>query len=152
MVILNKQVICKNKNVLYNYFIKDNLIAGVVLRGWEVKSLRLSKVAINNSYVTIINGEAFVVDLHIQPLSNIKSDNLNLSRYRKLLLSKSELDFLYGSLNKNGYTLVVISLFWKRSWCKLNIGVGVGKKLQDKRYAIKKRDWDRYKERLIKRN
>ncbi|WDR79900.1 SsrA-binding protein SmpB [Candidatus Purcelliella pentastirinorum] len=152
MVILDRKVICKNKNILYNYFIKDNLIAGLVLQGWEVKSLRLNKVNINNSYVTIINGEAFVVGLHIQPLFNIKSDNLNLSRYRKLLLSKNELDFLYGNLNKNRHTLVVISLFWKRSWCKLNIGIGIGKKLKDKRYAIKQRDWNRYKERLIKRN
>lgn len=152
MILFNNKIICENKNVLYNYHILNILKVGIVLKGWEVKSVRSNKINISNSYITVINGEAFVVGLHIQPLFNIKYDNLTINNYRKLLLSKKELNFLYGQLHKKGYTIVVLSLFWKRSWCKLKIGIGIGKTNKDKRDIIKKRDWNRYKERIIKRN
>lgn len=124
-----------------------------MLEGWEVKSLRAKRLSLNESYVFIKDGEAWLFGATITPLSSasthVKTDP---TRSRKLLLHRKEIDRLSSAINREGYTLVPLSLHWKKNRVKCEIGLAKGKKKQDKRATIKEREWKIEKERLFKRH
>ncbi|MDV7105254.1 SsrA-binding protein SmpB [Vibrio sp. TH_r3] len=143
--------IAQNKKVRHEYFIDDEVEAGLELQGWEVKSLRQGKVNIAESYVFMRDGEAFISGMTITPLNQASTHIVaNPTRVRKLLLSRRELDNLYGRINREGMTLAALALYWSRSWVKIKVGVAKGKKLHDKRTDIKEKDWARDKARIMK--
>jgi SsrA-binding protein len=143
--------IAVNKRARHEYFIEDTYEAGLVLEGWEVKSLREGRVQLSESYVLIKNGEAWLFGAHISPLLSASTHvNPDATRTRKLLLHGNEIARLIGAVEREGYAVVPLKLFWKRGRAKLEIGVGKGKKLHDKRAVQKERDWNREKERLLK--
>ncbi|WP_407332327.1 SsrA-binding protein SmpB [Enterovibrio sp. 27052020O] len=143
--------IAQNRQARHEYFIQDDIEVGLELQGWEVKSLRAGKVNITESYVFFKDGEAYMSGATITPL-NVASTHVvaDPTRIRKLLLKRRELDTLMGKVNREGYTLVALSLYWKQSWAKLKVGLAKGKKLHDKRDASKDRDWERDKARIMK--
>ncbi|QMV13645.1 SsrA-binding protein SmpB [Vibrio spartinae] len=143
--------IALNKKARHEYFIEDEIEAGLELQGWEVKSLRQGKANIAESYVFMRNGEAFISGMSIIPLQQASTHVIsNPTRVRKLLLSRRELDNLFGRINREGMTLISLSLYWSRSWVKIKIGVAKGKKMHDKRDTAKDRDWQRQKDRVMK--
>lgn len=143
--------IALNKRARHEYFIENDMEAGLSLQGWEVKSLRAGKANISESYVLLKDGEAFLFGSTINPLSVASSHVVcDPTRTRKLLLKQRELDVLYGSVNRDGYTLMPLSLYWKGPWVKVKIGLAKGKKLHNKRADIKDREWQVAKERIMK--
>lgn len=143
--------IALNKRARHDYFIEDEIEAGLALQGWEVKAMRAGKANISDSYVIFNNGEAFLFGAMITPL-NVASTHIvcDPTRTRKLLLSKRELDSLFGKSNRDGYTIVALSLYWKNAWAKVKIGIAKGKKQHDKRQDIKDREWKVTKDRIMK--
>ncbi|OAT35051.1 SsrA-binding protein SmpB [Proteus myxofaciens] len=143
--------IALNKRARHEYFIEDEIEAGLSLQGWEVKSLRAGKANISDSYVVMRDGEAYLFGATITPL-NVASTHVvcDPTRTRKLLLKQRELDTLYGQINREGYTVVALSLYWKNAWCKIKVGVAKGKKDHDKRDTIKDREWKLDKARIMK--
>ncbi|MDX7989146.1 SsrA-binding protein SmpB [Xenorhabdus sp. 12] len=143
--------IAMNKRARHEYFIEEEFEAGLSLQGWEVKSLRAGKANISESYVLLKNGDAYLFGATITPL-NVASSHVvcDPMRSRKLLLNKRELDSLYGRINREGYTIVALSMYWKNAWSKLKIGVAKGKKEHDKRSDIKEREWKLDKARIMK--
>jgi SsrA-binding protein len=143
--------IALNKKARHEYFIEDRFEAGLALEGWEVKSLRAGRVQLSESYVLIKDGEAWLFGAHISPLptasTHIRPDPL---RTRKLLLRREELNKLIGQVERRGYTLAPLALYWKRGRAKLEIGLAKGKKEHDKRAVARERDWQREKERALK--
>ena len=143
--------IARNKQALHDYFIEERFEAGLSLEGWEVKSLREGRAQLKESYVTLRDGEAFLFGCHISPLASasthVKPDP---TRTRRLLLHRSELNKLIGAVERKGYTLAPLALYWKRGRVKLEIGLAKGKKTFDKRAAEKDRDWQRDKQRLLR--
>ena len=143
--------IARNKKAWHDYFIEEEFEAGLVLEGWEVKSLRAGAAQLKESYVIIRNGELFLFGAHFSPLrtasTHIHPDPV---RSRKLLLHQTEIDKLTGAVERRGYTLVPLALYWKRSRAKLQIALAKGKKQHDKRAAIRQREWDREHHRLLK--
>ncbi len=143
--------IARNRKAKFDYFIEDHFEAGLVLEGWEVKSLREGKGNISDSYVLMKNGEAWLIGCHIIPLltasTHIRPDP---DRTRKLLLNHKELAKLFSAVDRKGYTVVALSMYWKRNLVKLDIGIGRGKQQHDKRDAQKNRDWNRDKARILK--
>lgn len=143
--------IALNKKARHEYFIEERLEAGLALEGWEVKSLRAGKGQLTEAYVIIRNGEAWLFGAHITPLptasTHIQPDP---SRTRKLLLHQHELGHLVGAVERKGYTIVPLALYWKKGLAKLEIGLAKGKQQHDKRAAEKARDWQREKARLLK--
>ena len=132
--------IAKNPVARHNYIITDTLEAGIVLTGTEIKSIRNGKVNLKDSYAGIKNGEAYIYSMHISPYEQGNIFNKDPLRYRKLLLNKREIFRLSGLINQKGYTLVPISLYFKNNIVKLELGIGKGKKLYDKREDLKKKD------------
>ncbi|EMC9361495.1 SsrA-binding protein SmpB [Proteus mirabilis] len=143
--------IALNKRARHEYFIEDEIEAGLSLQGWEVKSLRAGKANISDSYVIMRDGETYLFGATITPL-NVASTHVvcDPTRTRKLLLKQRELANLYGQINRDGYTVVALSLYWKNAWCKIKIGVAKGKKDHDKRDTIKDREWKLDKARIMK--
>ncbi|TEA27195.1 SsrA-binding protein SmpB [Candidatus Schmidhempelia bombi] len=143
--------IALNKRARHEYFIEAEIEAGLELQGWEVKSLRAGKVNISDSYVLLKGGEAWLFGATITPL-NVASTHIvcDPMRTRKLLLNKRELASLFGNINKEGYTVVALSMYWKNAWAKVKIGIAKGKKQHDKRDDIKAREWERNKARIMK--
>jgi len=143
--------IAKNRQASHEYFIEERFEAGMVLEGWEVKSLRDGRAQITESYVFIKRGEAWLSGAHISPLlsasTHISPEN---RRIRKLLLHKNELSKLIGAVERKGYTLIPLRMYWVRGRAKLEIGLGKGKQLHDKRATSKERDWQREKARIMK--
>ncbi len=143
--------IALNKKAKHDFFIEDRYEAGLSLQGWEVKSLRAGKLQLSESYIIVKDGEAFLFGAHITPLptasTHIQPDSV---RTRKLLLHRRELDKLIGHVERKGYTLVPLAMYWKRGRAKLEIGLAKGKKQHDKRAAEKERDWKRDKQRMFK--
>ncbi len=143
--------IALNKKARHDYFIEERYECGISLEGWEVKSLRAGRLQLSESYVTLKEGEAFLFGAHITPLptasTHIHPDPI---RTRKLLLQRRELDKLVGMVERRGYTLVPLAMYWKRGIAKVEIGLAKGKKQHDKRASEKDRDWQRDKERLFK--
>ncbi|QIR06830.1 SsrA-binding protein SmpB [Salinivibrio costicola] len=147
----SSNTIALNKKARHEFFIEDDFEAGLELQGWEVKSLRAGKANISESYVLLKDGEAFLFGATITPL-NMASTHVvaDPQRTRKLLLKRRELDTLIGKVNRDGFTVVALSLYWKKSFAKLKIGLAKGKKLHDKRDTAKDRDWQRQKARIMK--
>jgi len=143
--------IAQNKRARYYFQIEETFEAGISLQGWEVKSLREGHVQLKESYALLKDNEAFLLGCHITPLLSASTHvNPDATRTRKLLLHRSELDKLIGAVERKGYTLVPMSLFWKHGRAKLQLGLGKGKKKHDKRATEKSRDWQRQKERIMK--
>ena len=143
--------IIDNRKAFHDYFIEDKYEAGLVLEGWEVKGIRAGRANIKESYVVIRGAEIFIVGMHITPLESTSTHiNPDPTRTRKLLLNQRELDNLYGRINREGYTVVALSLYWKNAWCKVKIGVAKGKKQHDKRTDLKDREWAVDKARIMK--
>ncbi len=144
-------VITLNKKARFDFYIEDEFEAGLVLQGWEVKSLRAGKVQINDSHIIVKHGEAWLLGGQIQPLMTASSHTeTDPIRTRKLLLHKKELASLIGSVERKGYTIVPLSLYWKKNRVKIKIALAKGKKTHDKRETIKQRDWARDKARVLK--
>ena len=143
--------IALNKRARHEYFIEEEIEAGLSLQGWEVKSLRAGKANISDSYVLLKEGEAWLFGATITPLSVASSHVVcDPTRTRKLLLNQRELNSLFGRINREGYTVVALSLYWKNAWAKVKIGVAKGKKQHDKRDDIKDREWQVNKARIMK--
>jgi SsrA-binding protein len=143
--------IAQNKKARHDYTIEEKFEAGLVLQGWEVKSLRAGRVQMTESYVMIKDGEVWWFGGQITPLlsasTHIHPDPI---RSRKLLLHQREIDKLIGAVERKGYTLVPLAMYWKKGMAKMEIGLAKGKKLHDKRAADKDRDWQREKARVLK--
>ena len=133
-------IIAKNPVAYYNYFIEDTIEAGIVLSGTEIKSIRKRNVNLKDSYANITNGEAFVYGLHISPFEQGNIFNKDPLRPRKLLLNKREINRLVGLIKQKGYSLIPVSLYFKNSFVKLELGIAKGKKIYDKREEIAKKD------------
>jgi len=148
----NDNTIARNRKARFDYAIENNFEAGLVLEGWEVKSLRAGKVQIDESYIFAKNGELEWIGGTITPLITTSSHiYANPTRARKILMHRHEIDRLVGQVERKGYTLVPLALFWKKNGrVKLDIGLAKGKKAHDKRASIKERDWQREKARSLK--
>jgi SsrA-binding protein len=143
--------IAVNKKARHDYFIEKTFECGIMLEGWEVKSLRDGRAQITETYVFMKNGEAWVTGAHITPLNTASTHvNPDPTRTRKLLLNRKELDQLVGAVERKGYTLVALALYWSKGRAKLEIGLAKGKKQHDKRASDKDRDWQRQKARILK--
>ena len=136
--------ILKNKKAFHDYFIEDKYEAGIVLKGWEVKSIRASQADLKDGYVLMKKGEAWLIGMSITPLPEVthKADPL---RTRKLLLTKSELSKIFKLTQEKGLTCIPIRLFWKENLVKITVSLGKGKSKFDKRQSIKQREWDKEK-------
>jgi SsrA-binding protein len=146
------RLIAENRRARFDYFIEERLDAGLSLLGWEVKSLRAGKAQIAESYVYLKNGEAFLYGAHFSPLKTASThETADPVRTRKLLLNRGELDRLLGAVERRGYTLVPLELFWGKGRAKLQIGLAKGKKQHDKRTTEKDRDWERDRARALRR-
>ncbi len=144
--------IATNRQARFNYFISDTFEAGVVLVGSEVKSIREGRVNLNDSYVKIMNGQAFIVGMHISPYSHIENiASFEPTKSRKLLLHKSEIGKLAGLISRKSYTCVPLSVYFKRGIVKVEIGIGQGKKEHDKRQSIKEKDHQKEMKQALKR-
>jgi SsrA-binding protein len=146
------RLIAENRKARFEYFIEERYEAGLVLQGWEVKAMRAGRAQLAEAYVYLRNGEAFMTGAHISPLPSTSSHVVaDPVRTRKLLLNDSELKGLIGAVERKGYTLVPLELYWKNGRAKLQVGLAKGKKQHDKRAVDKDRDWQRDKARLLKR-
>jgi SsrA-binding protein len=146
------QTIAENKKARFDYFIEENLEAGLTLEGWEVKCLRAGRANLKESYAVIKNGEAWLLGAHFSPLSSASTHiHPDPVRTRKLLLHRRELDRLIGAVERKGYTLVPLSLYWRKGRAKLGLGLAKGKKQHDKRAVEKDRDWQRQRARIMKK-
>lgn len=147
----NARVIAVNRKARHDYFIESTLEAGLVLEGWEVKSLRAGSAQITEAYVQLRNGEAWLIGAHFTPAKTTASyTKADPTRSRKLLIQRYELDRLVGAVERKGYALIPLDLHWTKGKAKLEIGMGKGKKQHDKRADKKDRDWQRQKERILK--
>ena len=143
-------LIVKNKNASRNFKLDESFQAGIVLEGWEVKSLRDSKVDVKNSYVNIRKGEAWLIGVKIDSPASLKQENLDLTKSRKLLLHKKEISKIERLKGEKGLTCVLTKIYWKDNLVKCDIAMGKGKKQKDQREDIKKRDWERDQGRILK--
>ena len=144
-------VIATNRKARHDYRIEETLEAGLVLEGWEVKSLRQGRAQLRDSYVHLENGEAWLEGSHISPLPSASTHvDPRPSRARKLLLHRRELNRLIGAIERRGYTAIALKLYWTRGRAKALIGTAQGKRQHDKRAAERDRDWQRQRERWIK--
>lgn len=144
--------IAGNRKAFHDYYIEDRFEAGLVLEGWEVKSLRAGRAQLKDSYVIIRNGEAWLLNAHISPLPTVSTHiTPTPERSRKLLLHAKELNTLIGAVQRKGYTLIPLSLYWKNNRAKVEFGLAKGKQLHDKRESEKNRDWQREKQRMMKK-
>ncbi|MEO5702908.1 MAG: SsrA-binding protein SmpB [Gammaproteobacteria bacterium] len=145
------KTIALNKKARHDYFLEDRYEAGLCLEGWEVKSLRAGRIQLKESYVLLKDGEAWLFGAHLSPLptasTHIHPDPL---RTRKLLLHAEEVKKLIGAVDRKGYTLIPVAIYWKKGRAKLEISLAKGKQEHDKRDTERDRDWAREKERLFK--
>ena len=141
-----------NKKARFDYFIEDRFEAGLALEGWEVKSLRSGKVQIQDSYILLKNGEAYLFGALINPLPTASTHiHPDSQRNRKLLLHRHQLNKLIGAVERKGYTLIPTAMYWKGGKAKLEIALAHGKKAHDKRETEKERDWNIEKARLLRK-
>ena len=146
----NSQIICQNKKARHNYFIEDTIEAGMVLQGTEVKSMRDGKANLTDAYVSIEKSEAYLCNAHINPYTPANQFNHHPKRKRKLLLHRKEINRLIGQSREKGYNLIPLKIYFKKGRVKVEISIAKGKKLHDKRSALKKRDADREIEKAMK--
>ena len=142
-----EKLICQNKKARYNYSIEDTYEAGIALVGTEVKSLREGRANLGDSYGKIENGEIFLVDAHISPYNFGNRFNHDPLRTRKLLLQRKEIRRLIGKVQERGFTLIPLRLYFSNGKAKVELGLGKGKKLFDKRETLKKKTMEREMER-----
>ena len=143
--------IALNRKAGFDFYIEDQYEAGLVLEGWEIKSLRAGKINLSDSHVIVKYGEAFLLGAQIQPLQTASTHSTpDPTRTRKLLLNRKELNHLIGSVERQGYTIVPLSLYWKKNKIKMKIALAKGKKEHDKRDTVKNREWQRDKSRIMK--
>ncbi len=143
--------IAQNKKAWHDYFVEQKFEAGLALEGWEVKSLRDGRAQLKESYVIVKSGEVFLIGAHFSPLTSASTHiSPNPTRTRKLLLHAAEISKLIGSVERKGYTIVPLSLYWKRGKAKLEIGLAKGKQQHDKRQALKERETGRELQRVLK--
>ena len=142
--------IALNKIAKRNYFLDETFQAGMALKGWEVKSLRLGKVDIKDSYINFKNNEAFVIGMKIDPPPSLDIDKEKSLRTKKLLLHRKELQQIKAKIEQKGLTCILTKVFVSSNLIKCEIAVGRGKKQHDQRETIKQRDWSRQKDRLLK--
>ena len=146
------KTIALNKLARHEYFIEDTYEAGLVLQGWEVKSLREGRVQLRDSFVMFKNGEAWLFNAVITPLLSASTHIIPEStRSRKLLLHGHQLVKMSAAIDRKGYTVIATALYWKNNRVKLEIGLGKGKQKHDKRATEKERDWNREKSRMMKK-
>ncbi|WP_019141057.1 SsrA-binding protein SmpB [Noviherbaspirillum massiliense] len=145
--------IVDNKKAFFDYFIEERYEAGMVLEGWEVKSIRAGRVQLKEAYVIVRQGEVFLFGAHISPLptasTHVSPDPV---RTRKLLLKEEEIKRLIGKVERAGYTLVPLNLHYTRGRVKCEVGLAKGKKQHDKRESEKQRDWQREKQTILKQH
>ena len=143
--------IAQNRKARHDYAIEQKFEAGLALQGWEVKSLRAGRAQLKEGYVVLDRGEAFLIGAHISPLTSASTHvRADPTRSRKLLLHREELNKLIGAVERRGYTLVPLSLYWKHGRAKIEIALARGKQAHDKRQDIKQRESDREISRAIK--
>lgn len=145
------KLICQNKKASHDYHIEETFEAGLVLTGPEVKSLRLGKASIKDSYAKISEGEAFLVSAHISPYSFSPMEDVDATRTRKLLFHKKEIRRLYGKSRERGYSLIPLKLYFKDGKAKVEIALAKGRKLYDKRERLKRKAQEREISRAIRR-
>lgn len=146
-----QNTIAQNKKARFDYFIEERIESGVALQGWEVKSMRAGKAQLTESYVLFRNGEAWLHGAHLTPLATASTHiEPEPGRTRKLLMHRKEIDRLTGLVERKGYTLVALELYWSKGRAKVALGLARGKKQHDKRESEKDRDWERTKGRALK--
>ena len=144
--------IAVNRKARHDYFIEDTFEAGIALEGWEAKSLRDRRLQLKESHVLIKDAEAWLIGAHISPLATASTHvSPDPVRTRKLLMHRRELDRLVGAVERSGYTIVPLSMYWKRGRAKLQLGLARGKKQHDKRQVERQRDWRREQQRILKK-
>jgi SsrA-binding protein len=141
---MERKIIAKNPNAYHNYDIKEKIEAGIELTGTEIKSIRNGKINLKDSYAIIKNGEIFVYGIHISPYEFGNIYNKDPLRTRRLLLHKHEINKLFGQIKQQGVSLVPILAYFSGSIVKIELGIGKGKKLYDKREDLKKKDDQMY--------
>lgn len=144
------KIIAENRKARFNYFIEDEFEAGLILKGTEVKSLRLGRANLKDAYARIENGEVFIHQMHIGPYPFAYYGNHDPLRIRKLLLHKREIKRLYGKVNEKGFTLIPLKIYFKEGKAKMTLALAKGKRKYDKREAIRRRDEERDMERARK--
>jgi len=143
--------IVDNKKAFHDYFIEERFEAGLVLEGWEVKSIRAGRVQLKEAYVVVKNGAVWLVGSHISPLPTASTHiHPDPTRTRKLLLHSAEINKLIGKTERAGFTLVPLDMHYKKGRIKLEIGLAKGKKQHDKRATEKEREWQREKQRMLR--
>lgn len=140
---MSEKLICNNKRAYHDYFIEEKIEAGMVLQGTEVKSLRAGKASLNEAFMQVREGEAYLHNLTISPYDFGNRQNHQPDRNRKLLLHKREIVRLYSRIREQGYSVVPLRLYFKHGLVKVEIGLAKGKKLHDKREDLKKKDSQR---------
>jgi SsrA-binding protein len=145
------KLVCRNRKAYFEYTIDDLFEAGLVLRGTEVKSLRLGKANIQDAYARFRDGDIYLLNAHISPYPHAAGENHEPTRPRKLLLRRRELKRLMGKLTERGYTLIPLKLYFKNEYAKVELGLAKGKKKADKRETIRRREEQREMERARKR-
>ena len=147
-----EKLVAKNPTAYHNYTIQSTLEAGIVLTGTEIKSVRNGKVNIKDAYITIKNGEAFIIGMHISPYEFGNIYNKDPLRTRKLLLKKREINKLTGMITLKSLSLVPTRIYFKKNILKVEVGIGKGKKLYDKRADMAKKDAQMKIQRTLKKN
>ena len=148
--LINKPVI-ENRQAKFNYELGENFEAGISLLGWEVKSIRASRVDLKDGYVLMKKGEAWLIGMSVSPLKEVTQE-VDPLRTRKLLLTKSELAKIFKGTQEKGLTCLPIKIFWKDNLVKLKISLGKGKSKFDKRESIKQKEWNKEKAKNLKLN
>ena len=145
--------IAQNKKAFHDYFVEERYEAGLVLHGWEVKAIRAGRAQINDAYVIVKDGALWLIGAHISPLLTASTHvNPDPMRTRKLLLNATEIRKLIGQISQRGYSLIPLDLHYTKSRIKLQMGLARGKQKHDKRAAERDREWQREKQRLLRRD
>jgi len=148
---INDNVIARNKRASFDYHLQDNFEAGIALTGWEVKSLRMGKADLADSYVLMKDGEAWLLGSRITPLDTVSTHLVaDPTRTRKLLLHRKELAKIHEATAQKGQTCICTQLYWKNHLVKARLALAVGKKAHDKRDTERDRDWNRQKQRVMR--
>ena len=146
-------LIAENRRARHDYFIEERYEAGLSLQGWEVKALRAGKANISEAYVTVMDGQMLLLGATINPLKTSCAFVVcDPTRTRTLLMNRREINKLMGQVQRQGYTLMPLRLYWKGSWAKLEIALARGKQEHDKRDTIRERQWQREKARVMKKS
>jgi len=148
---MSQKIIANNRKAFHDYAIEDRYEAGVVLQGWEVKSLRDGHAQLVDAHAIIRKNELWLLGMNITPLKTVSTHfEADPVRTRKLLLHAKEIERLIGAVERKGYTLIPLSMYWKKGTVKVELGLAKGKKAHDKREAKKAQDWNREKARIVR--